>query len=322
MDGDYGGAIPLNISTLYRGQNKQTRIMLPSIARGLSLDTGKMFDMPPSDQAQIVLRLAQSWWFARELDNHPITAHAEQQRLRLDRLALAQHYGIPTGYLDLTDNFDVAAFFATCRETETGWQPAEEEGVGIVYRVELNRVKDLFELFKPLGPQPLPSPEEQKAWVVELPLIHSFDGWPVVSKLLFQQDKSVGQHFLEIFEGGKILFPPDPLANVAQEILKCREIPEELTEGALASLASDQFGTKPDQFSAVRQSLSNLTGLIDYRRLLHDQDVAPFLEDFEWRKRRLSDVKANVRPVRLELRHEHGDSSPSDLHNQQPPAHD
>jgi len=298
-DGDYGGAIPFDVSFLYRGQNRAAHPMLPSIARGLNSDGRDMFEMSTKDQATVVLRLAQSWWFARELEHHPITAHAEKQRLKLDRLALAQHYGIPTGYLDLTHNFDVSAFFATCRATKTGWEPVTE-GIGIVYRVDLEQARNRFASFKPLGPQPLPRPDEQAAWVVELPMVHSFDGWPEVSIIQFEQNESVGEYFIKMFRGGGLLFPPDPLARVAQEILECGEIPRELAEGALTSFASDQFGIKPDQLPAVRQSISSLIHLIDYRRILEDHDIAPFLNDFEWRKRRLSDAMAKARPVRIE----------------------
>jgi hypothetical protein len=296
-DGDHGGAIPLDVLFLYRGQNRAVHPMLPSIARGLSSNDCDMSNMSGEDQAKIVLRLAQSWWFAKELQHHPITAHAKQQGLKLNRLGLAQHYGIPTGYLDLTHNFDVSAFFATCRATKTGWEPVTE-GIGIVYRVDLKRARSRSAPFKPLGPQPLPRPDEQAAWVVELPNIHSFDGWPEVSIIQFEQNESVGQYFLNMFGGGELLFPPDPLTGVAREILESGEIPVELVEEALTSFASDQFGIKPDQLSAVRQSISSLIHLIAYRRLLEDHDIAPFMEDFEWRKQRLSDVKARVILVR------------------------
>jgi hypothetical protein len=301
-DGDHGGAIPSDVSFLYRGQNRAVHPMVPSIARHLNSNDGDMSKMFREDQAKVVLRLAQSWWFDKELEHHPITAHAEQQGLKLNRIALAQHYGIPTGYLDITHNFDVAAFFATCRATKTGWEPVTE-GVGIVYRVDLDRARDRL-AFRPLGPQPLPRPDEQAAWVVELPITHSFDDWPEVSIIQFEQQASVGKYFIEMFRGGELLFPPDPLASVAQEILEGGEIPRELVEEALTSFASDQFGIKPDQLPAIRQSISSLIHLIDYRRLLKDRDIAPFMEDFEWRKQRLSDVKARVILVRTKREQE------------------
>lgn len=302
IDGDESGAIPFNINTLYRGQNQRYLPFRPAIARGLASDTGKMCDMLPVDQAQLVLRVAQSWWFARELDHHPITSHAKAQRVKLDRIALAQHYGVPTGYLDLTDNFDIAAFFATCKPADGGWKPMES-GKGIIYRLDLRDPRGPFDWIQPLGPQPLPRPSEQKAWVAEIPLHHSFDGWPMVFAIEFEHDRAVGEHFLEIFGGGEILFPPDPLDTIASEICDSKQIPFELVENVLKQFSEqDKFGPRADQFSAIRKEIQALAELIDYRRLLHDTQLAPFLADFEWRKLRLSDIKAHTRPMALEIR--------------------
>ena len=296
-DGDYGGAIPFNINVLYRGQNRRYTPMLPSIARGLVSSTGNMSEMPPRDQALVVLRLAQSWWFKRQLDFHPIARHAQEQRLRLNGLALAQHYGIPTGYLDLSDNFDVSAFFATCRETDSGWAPVDD-GVGVMYRIDMQDVKDRLDWLVPLGPQSLPRPEEQKGWVCELPIVHSFDGWPVVKVILFEHDPSVGEHFLKIFDGGQALFPPDPLAETAKEIRSCGEIPKELIENALEDLHRDPLGPTLDQFSLIKSEIKKIISVAEDRILLTDDMLKPFIDDMEWRKKRLSDVVARVRLVR------------------------
>jgi len=190
------GAIPFAVSQLYRGQNTRHAPMLPSIARGLqSADIEKISQCSIADQAKIVLRVAQSWWFSRELTHHPISHHAVGQRLDLDPIALAQHYGIPTGYLDLTDDFNVSAFFATCHETNDGWKPVDA-GVGVIYRVHLQKLETPFDSYMPLGPQRLPRPSEQCAWVTELPFCHSFEGWPGVEMLQFNHDRRIGQQFL------------------------------------------------------------------------------------------------------------------------------
>jgi hypothetical protein len=258
-----------------------------------------MWEKPPGDQARIILRLAQSWWFARELDHHPITSHASEKKLKLDRLALAQHYGIPTGYLDLTDDFDVAAFFATCQEAPQGWEPVKD-GVGIVYRVELERLENTFGAYKPLGPQPLPRPTEQCAWVAELPITHSFDGWPDVMIMSFHQRESIGRHFLEKFDGGKKLFPRDPLADVAREITGCGEIPAVLLEKAIASFSEDPHGIRQHQLVAAKEELTKLISKIEYRRILTEEQVSSLREDFEWRKKMLSEIKVRWRAVRCE----------------------
>ncbi len=298
-DGDYWGAIPF-VSDIFRGQNQRYLPMLPSIMRGLEVNnSGALWESPLGDQTKIILRLAQSWWFGRELDYHPITSHAESQKLKLDRIALAQHYGIPTGYLDLTDDFNVGAFFATCREVRGSWEPVAE-GVGIIYRVQLKDLRNPFGRYEPLGPQLLPRPSEQCAWVTELPITHSFDGWPDVMVMQFNQDKSVGEHFLRKFDGGKTLFPFDPLADVAAEIIGCREIPTILVERAIDSFATDPLGVRPDQVVTIRRQLSQSITMIDYRRLLTEERVSALRSDFEWRKKMLAEVKVRWRMVRAE----------------------
>lgn len=297
-EGKTWGAIPFAVSSLYRGQNTRHLPMLPSIARGLqSADIGEIWKSSISDQAKIVLRLAQSWWFSSELAHHPISHHAAHQHLDLDPIALAQHYGIPTGYLDLTDDFNVSAFFATCRETKNGWEPVDT-GVGVFYRVKLDKFETPFGRYAPVGPQQLPRPSEQCAWVTELPLCHSFEGWPDVDMLQFHHDRHVGEHFLEMYAGGERLFPPDPLAGVAAEILACREIPVDLVEAALESFANDPSGILTEHFPVLRKEISALVDQVSYRRLLTDQNVTSLLADQEWREKMLMDVKANWRLVR------------------------
>lgn len=298
-DGERGGAIPFAVRSLYRGQNAHHLPMLPSIARGLqSSDIGVVREASLVDQAKIVLRLAQSWWFSRELARHPIALHANRLRVDLDPIALAQHYGIPTGYLDLTDDFNVSAFFATCYEKSGEWQPVSS-GEGVIYRVTLDTgFENPFGRYAPLGPQPLPRPSEQCAWVAELPLCHSFDGWPNVSVLHFEHDKHVGDRFLEMFEGGSKLFPPDPLADVASEILSCGAIPSDLVDKALDSFADDPFGLLKSDLAALRVEISKLTTFIEDRRLLTDESLAPLMANQEWREKMLSDVNVRWRAIR------------------------
>jgi hypothetical protein len=285
-------------STLYRGQNERIRPFLPSIARGLEATTGKMSEMIIEDQAKVVIRLAQSWWFAQEVEHHPLTQFAKEENRHLNRLALAQHYEIPTGYLDLSHSFDVAAFFASCYRTSSGWEPVKS-GIGVVYRVELDQVKSPYNLFDALGPQPLPRPFEQKAWVTELPMIDAFDGWPFVFVMEFEHNEAVGKHFLEKFDGGNKLFPPDPLANVSHEIRECGEIPSVLIDGAIKSFSEDDLGILKSDFTSVKEAVRKKISLVSYRRLLMEKDLLLFQNEFESRKQHLAGLKVNVRPVRL-----------------------
>lgn len=301
------GATPLAVSHLYRGQNTRHVPLLPSIARGLNTcDLAQLWMGSVSDQAKVVVRLAQSWWFARELSHHPIMQHAKNLEMNLDEIAMAQHYGLETGYLDLTDDFNVSAFFATCRYLEDGrWEPVDF-GTGVIYRVSRSEDKSLFEKYTPLGPQKLPRPTEQSAWVVELPMHHSFEGWPGVSMLQFDHDRNVGEYFLNMFAGGEQLFPADPLADVANEILSCDELPAELFDAALDSFASDPLGVRPDQAPAVRKEASKLIALTGYRKLLTPENISLLTSDTDWCERMLGRVNFKIRAVRRVLINDDG----------------
>ncbi|MDN7178675.1 hypothetical protein M0D69_11715 [Caballeronia sp. SEWSISQ10-4 2] len=110
--------------------------------------------------------------------------------------------------------------------------------------------------------------------------------------LQFHHDRHVGQYFLEMYAGGERLFPSDPLAEVAAEILACREIPIDLVEAALDSFATDPCGILPEHLPALRKEISTLANQVSYRRLLTDQHVASLLADQEWVKKMLGNVKA------------------------------
>lgn len=294
------GAIPFAVSYLYRGQAEYYRPLLPSIARGLqSSDLGQLYRNSISDQSKLILRLAQSWWFSRELTRHPISSHACDLGLDLDPIGLAQHYGIPTGYLDLTDDFNVGAFFATCRPNGRGWKPVST-GVGIMYRVGLREISHPFRQYIPLGPQKLPRPTEQCAWITELPLCHGFEGWPGVYILKFNHDRRVAEHFYKMFAGGELLFPPDPLAYVAEEIFSCGELPRDILEAAIDSFAKDPNGVRTEDIPALRKEISSLVTLTGGRKLLTDQHISSLITDSEWCQRMLAKVKVNWRAVRRE----------------------
>ena len=90
------------------------------------------------------------------------------------------------------------------------------------------------------------------------------------------------------------MFPPDPLADVATEILACREIPTEMVEAALESYAKYPYGIVSERLSALRNEISTLANLVDYRRLLTEQRIAPLLADPKWVEQMLGVVTAKA----------------------------
>jgi len=259
---------------LFRGQNRRYTPCVPSMFRGLGTLSSTMSEMPVRDQGLMVLRLAKSWWFASELEEHPAMKWANEERIYVDKIALAQHYELETGYLDVSHDFNVAAFFATCCRRDAGWQP-QTDGIGIIYRVDLAKVpQDPLQFAQAVGLQPLPRPEQQRAWVIEVPLAWDFESHPAVSWIQFRQSEAVSRHFLELFDGGAKLFPPDPLAVVAEQIGKAGEIAADLVDRAIDSFCQDRNGIRSQDRSTVRHAVSGMTTLGNYVHLMRHQDTA------------------------------------------------
>jgi hypothetical protein len=74
-----------------------------------------------------------------------------------------------------------------------------------------------------VGKQTLPRPGEQKAWTFRLPLDRDLEEYPV-EIFTFEHRESSSRRLKEKFEGGRLLFPPDPLSELANEIKTSRSI--------------------------------------------------------------------------------------------------
>src|SRR5438105_2948874 len=130
--------VPENPSNvLFRGQVTRYDRCIPAASRGLDPKARNLTELNNRDQARMITNLARTWWFVDVLRQTPPLRWMNEQRLFIDEVAVAQHYGLPTGYLDLTQSFEVATFFASCRyDTQTKqWEPVGE-GEGVIYAVD------------------------------------------------------------------------------------------------------------------------------------------------------------------------------------------
>ncbi|ADL55838.1 FRG domain-containing protein [Gallionella capsiferriformans] len=244
---------------LYRGQNQHFDQCWPSLCRDFQRNTYRVVDLAPLDQALLLKRLALNRWFADELTKHPMMKWAKSQNIFVDAIALAQHYGIPTAYIDVSESFQIAAFFATCRfvQETASWEPMTT-GEGVIYHVHFNAID---ERISPICYQPFPRPLRQWAWTVELRLGENFLHTPKLQGFRFDHDAKVGEEMLRRFDGGSKLLPPDPSARLASAMCFATEIPSIYIDEVEAWMASDPNGLPAHEVKNIRTTLKNKLGI-------------------------------------------------------------
>lgn len=201
---------------VYRGQTQEHNPCLPSLGRTKT----------PEEQ---LLALCRNIAFEDCIAEHPFVRLAEQSTfldnpLFIDKEGLAQHYGRPTHMLDVTSNFDVASFFATC-----AWNNDKRQYVpvtdtkhhGVIYRFSPVLLHDpsvpdsVFGPFHIVGWQPLPRPEQQRAFAVRMKPGQDFSAIPCIECFRFRHSARVSNRIWRSFDEGRELFPADAAAELA-----------------------------------------------------------------------------------------------------------
>ncbi|WP_178338754.1 FRG domain-containing protein [Marinobacter nauticus] len=176
-----------------------------------------------------LIKLCQNIAFEDAIGAHPYVRFCAEQNFNghpphISFQGLAQHYGFQTDMLDVTSNFDVAAFFATSKwdKKEKRYYPVGESSFpGIIYYAEpafyiLPR-EDQSATFEFVGWQPLKRPAQQRAGAFRLPSGHCFSRLPGVRKAYFRHNRAASERIWQYFDGGAALFPNDEAVALSEE---------------------------------------------------------------------------------------------------------
>lgn len=191
----------------YRGQADASWPAIPSIYRNATSETLLIDSIKFLD-------------FAMVLEKFPQMNYARNKRVRVDTLALAQHYGLRTDMLDLTSDIAVAAFFATTELRNGKFHPVEK-GTGAISRIPFFIGMDKNDkAFRPVGLQPFQRPGQQCAFGVKLEKGQTLEDFQQGVTLQFHQDRVCGQAFLDLFGAGmpNSLFPRETIAQIGTRI--------------------------------------------------------------------------------------------------------
>jgi len=253
--------LPLRPSPfLFRGQASRYSPCYPSIVRGFKRHELGLNSLEPIDQAKLLVNVIRSWWFADTLKLHPAMRWAASERIAVDSIAVAQHYGIPTGYIDLTESVAVAAFFATCAWRNNEWIPVTS-GEGVLYRLAWAQFPEVADRVSPIGLQPFPRPREQWGWAIAINLSEDFESIPSLQAVRFTHSGRVSQEIFEMFDGGSKLFPPDVMNKAAVMINSATNLPESIARKVAEDFDDDPQGLNGHSPNSLLESAVDLLGV-------------------------------------------------------------
>ena len=142
--------------------------------------------------------------------------------LSIDKMALAQHYGICTELMDFTVDKFVAAFFACTQynEVDDTYSINDKEGDGCFYHYVEKNVHSAMSQFRAVGLQPFSRPGEQAGYV--LPMNVSDNLNDMVVAIHFTHNRKVSEFIFNYTNRSKKLFPKSILDEKAMIIENSR----------------------------------------------------------------------------------------------------
>ncbi len=210
-------ASPVPFSPLYRGQSCYYEKCLPSLYR------------KEWSSIQTLERLVQMEDFKAILNDNPEIQDTIEAGIVVNYDGLAQHYGIETNIIDLTNSFGVAAFFATSDyDSLTGcYHPVKEvTRKGVIYFLPMGIFNPVALIDKnqiwPIGMEALPRPGEQRGFGAYLEKDQDFHDISDVHRFFFWQNERASIECHRLMGFGTVLFPYDPMVEKVWSMRKYR----------------------------------------------------------------------------------------------------
>lgn len=252
--------LPQQLSHYYfRGQNREYGDWHSSISRTPNIDDN--FDT----ETRKFYRELQLDEFGLLIEKLPRVREWNKRGLMVNYEAIAQHYGLYTTMLDITNNFDVAIFFACCKydRNSNKYRPLQSNDIlqsddqyGVIYRTEtfLNCIKSGIPI-TPIGYQPFMRPQNQCGYIMCLSDDYNKSDFGFESKMKFKQSTEYSKKIFDEFDGGEKLFSKKDVNIIEDEILKIRDA-KTFSYEAFESTCS-RLEIKSEDKDKIKTALSN-----------------------------------------------------------------
>ena len=221
-----------NPMTFYRGESKYHETCVPSLLR-------------TDDEETIFKAHLQTAELECVLSQHLIVRDFLLREIHCSKLSmpfmltvpfegLAQHYGILTPYLDLTNDKWSAVFFAITNYRQGKWEvviPTEHQQYGSFYRLAN------VDFFDKSLPQPIPlgmqyfnRPGRQSAFTLDMTQLKDLNLYPGIERIYFRHDAEANQLVYDLSQQGRKFLPSDSLVSVADSIKELKQYSQRAVE--------------------------------------------------------------------------------------------
>lgn len=209
----------------YRGQSIYYTPCIPTLYR-----TNNLGDISLEDQ--IVANRIKTSEFVLLLHTHPVYINV-CQNINGNPIALAQHYGLATEYLDITNSKWVAAFFASTGydfKTDTYYPVGREfrDGYGVMYiskEFKQGNIPDaFFDKNGVIGYQYFERPSKQSSFGYAMSLGEDFNECDYFDSVFFRHDIEASKVVFDMSYKQNRFIPKDSLSKLARIILESTEV--------------------------------------------------------------------------------------------------
>lgn len=280
--------------TFFRGQSRFHEPCIPSLFRGKI----KGENATEGDIAAHRIKICE---FAKLLSTHHVFAEVSRNIL-VEPVALAQHYGLTTEYLDITNSKWVAAFFACTRydyDTDT-YHPVGrdyEEGYGVMYITNFHAKgvfpEEFFEKNGVIGYQYFERPTKQSSFGFRMKNGEDFNTSPYFDKIFFRHDLEASRIVYSMSYNQNRFIPRDALSKLAREIDQSREV----TREALFSCWMNYYQDKLPEFLDRVCAAKAWTIREDNAPIVAFSEEQLQVDWKEWNEFGRADLKSRILPI-------------------------
>lgn len=210
----------LSSNNYYRGEREYHAMCKPSLYRKHMTEAKQFVERVKYEELSLLM------------DNFPLVKYyregigfelsdgtIKRYELSIDKMALAQHYGICTELMDFTADKFVAAFFACTIYNEDGTYSIndKEGGDGCFYHYIDKDVHAVMPQLRSVGLQPFSRPGEQAGYVLSMKSDENLNDL-LVSAIHFVHNRKVAEFIFNYTNRSKKLFPKNVLDDKATYI--------------------------------------------------------------------------------------------------------